>query len=319
MKQFTSVKDVDNVEALVKQALGMKKNPWKQEKVGKHKTLVLLFFNPSLRTRLSSQKAAQHLGMLVITMNAASGWKFEFEDGKVMNADKAEHIKEAAAVISGYADMIGVRSFPGLSDREKDYQDQVINCFLQYATVPVVSLESAIRHPLQSLADLMTITEHQPSSRPRVVLTWAPHPRMLPQAVANSFTEWMLHTDAEFIITHPEGFELKSSFTKGAAIEYDQQKAFAGADFIYTKNWSSYHHYGQQLSVKGDWQVDAKKMKLTNDARFMHCLPIRRNVVVADAVIDHPRALHLQQAHNRTFAAQAVFFQLLQNLQSNEA
>ncbi|MEM1323560.1 MAG: N-acetylornithine carbamoyltransferase [Bacteroidota bacterium] len=312
MKHFTCVQDVEDVEALVQKALTLKASPWKYEQLGRHKTLVLLFFNPSLRTRLSSQKAGQQLGLSVITMDASSGWKLEFEDHITMNTDKAEHIKEAAAVISGYADLIGIRSFPALSDKAEDYQDRVINSFRKYASVPVISLESAIRHPLQSLADLMTITEHQKTARPKVVLSWAPHPKLLPQAVANSFAEWLLRSNAELVITHPKGYELDPAFTQGTTIEYDQKEAFSNADFIYVKNWSSVHPYGQQLPVQEDWRIDGPKMNISSKAQFMHCLPIRRNVVATDKVLDSPRALHLKQAKNRTFAAQAVFAALLE-------
>lgn len=313
MKQFTSVNDVENIQELISLAAKMKKNPLAFNHVGQGKTMVLLFFNPSLRTRLSTQKAGQNLGFSVITMDAASGWKLEIEEGVIMNTDKAEHIKEAAAVISSYADIIGIRSFPTLSDKDKDDQDLILNTFIQYASVPIISLESAIRHPLQSLADLLTIEEHKKSKRPKIVLSWAPHPKALPQAVANSFSEWVLQTDSEFVITHPPGYELNEQFTSGASIEYDQEKAFEGADFIYTKNWSSYHHYGKILPVEKDWMITTKKMESTNQGHFMHCLPVRRNVVVEDAVIDLPNALHLEQANNRTFAAQAIIHQLLIN------
>ena len=312
MKNFTSVKDAGDVAGLVQLTAEMKKQPLAHSNLGQGKTMVLLFFNPSLRTRLSTQKAGNNLGLSVITMDAGSGWKFEMEVGVVMNTDKAEHIKEAAAVISSYADIIGIRSFPSLTDREKDYQDQVIHSFIRYANVPVVSLESAIRHPLQSLTDLLTIEEHKKTEHPKVVLTWAPHPRKLPQAVANSFAEWVLQTNAELVITHPPGYELNIDFTTGAKIEHDQAKAFEKADFVYAKNWSAYEPYGAQPSVEQDWMITAQKMALTNDAHFMHCLPVRRNVVVSDAVMDHPRALHIEQAYNRTFAAQAVLHQILQ-------
>lgn len=311
MKQFTAVSDVKNLRELVNSAKALKADPLKYKELGKDKTLVLLFFNPSLRTRLSTQKAGMNLGLSVITMNAGQGWQLEFEDGAVMNADKAEHIREAAAVISQYADIIGIRTFPSLTDRDKDYQDFILHNFIRYAGVPVVSLESAIRHPLQSLADVLTIEERKTTERPRVVLSWAPHPRALPQAVSNSFAEWMLAMDYELVITHPEGYELNPTFTEGAAITYDQREAFQGADFIYTKNWSAYESYGQVLNVDPSWMITADKMALTNQGYFMHCLPVRRNVVVADAVIDSPRSLVIEQANNRTFAAQAVLREML--------
>ena len=244
MKNFTSVTDVTNIKKLVKQGLKLKENPLRFKELGKDKTLVLLFFNPSLRTRLSTQKAGMNLGMNVIVMNANQGWKFEFEDGVIMNTDKAEHIKEAAKVISQYADIIGIRTFPTLTDKERDYQDFILHKFIEHATVPMVSMESAILHPLQSLADMMTIQEHKTKQQPKIVLSWAPHPKALPQAVANSFAEWTLKSGYDLTITHPPGYELSKKFTKGANIEYNQQKAFEGADFIYTKNWSSFKNYG---------------------------------------------------------------------------
>lgn len=311
MKQFTSVYDAPNLPALVQSAKSLKADPLKYKELGKDRTLVLLFFNPSLRTRLSTQKAGQNLGMQVITMNAGQGWQLEFEDGAVMNTDKAEHIKEAAAVISQYADIIGIRTFPSLTDREKDYQDFILHNFIRYATVPVVSLESAIRHPLQSLADMLTIEERKTKERPRVVLSWAPHPRALPQAVSNSFAEWMLAMDYELVITHPEGYDLHPSFTEGAVITHDQHEAFMGADFIYAKNWAAYEPYGQILRQDPGWMITPDKMALTNQACFMHCLPVRRNVVVADAVIDSPQSIVIEQANNRTFAAQAVLKEML--------
>ena len=312
MKQFTSVYDVPDLPGLIRRARELKRDPLQKANLGKGKTLVLLFFNPSLRTRLSTQKAGTNLGLSVITMNAAQGWKLEFEDQVIMNSDKAEHIREAAAVISQYADLIGIRTFPSLTDKEKDYQDFILQRFIEFARVPVLSLESAIRHPLQSLADLVTIEEYRKTERPKVVLSWAPHPRALPQAVANSFAEWVRQTDAELVITHPEGYELDPQFVGDAQVEYDQAKAFAGADFIYTKNWSAYGEYGKILSTDESWMISPEKMKLSNEAYFMHCLPVRRNVVVADGVLDSPASLVIEQANNRTYAAQAVLESLLQ-------
>ena len=239
------------------------------------------------------------------------GWKLEFSDGAVMNLDKAEHIKDAAAVMGAYCDIIGVRAFAGLTDREADYQEQILEAFKQYAGVPIVSLESATRHPLQSFADLITLRTHVPKGRPKVVLTWAPHPKALPQAVGNSFLEWMKVADVELVLTHPEGYELAESFAGGVALEYDQRKAFEGADFVYAKNWSAYGAYGKVLSQDLDWTVTADKMALTNDGKFMHCLPVRRNVVVADAVIDSPNSLVIEQAANRVVSAQTVLMELL--------
>ncbi len=317
MKHFTGIADVNNPSKLVEEALTLKKNPHQFEHLGKHLCLVLFFFNPSLRTRLSTEKAGANLGMQVITMNAQQGWKIEFQDGAVMNADRAEHIREAAGVISQYAHIIGLRTFPGLTDRELDYADQVLHQFMKHATVPVISLESAIRHPLQSLADWMTIEEHKPIKRPKVVLTWAPHPKALPQAVPNSFVEWMKHAGVDLHITHPEGYALAPEFTAGLPATTDQEEALRGAHFVYAKNWSSYEDYGQVLPVSENWTVTAEKMALTDKGFFMHCLPVRRNVVVEGAVLDSSRSLVLQQANNRTYAAQAVLRRMILNLKDD--
>lgn len=314
MKKFTTVKDVNNIKKLIKQGLEIKSKPLKNKKLGKNKTLVLLFFNPSLRTRLSTQKAALNLGMDVIVMNMTEGWNLEFEEGVTMNMDKAEHIKEAANVISQYADIIGIRTFPSLTDKEKDYKDFILNKFIEYATVPIISLESAILHPLQSFADLITMKELSSKKKPKVVLSWAPHSRALPQAVANSFAEWALAAGMDLTITHPEGYELSEEFTKGATIEYDQEKAFEQADFIYTKNWSSFKNYGQIESTDSNWMITKAKMDLTNNGKFMHCLPVRRNVVVSGEVLDSDYAAVIDQANNRTYAAQAVLKNMLREL-----
>jgi N-succinyl-L-ornithine transcarbamylase len=315
MKHFTSTKDVVDLAALVASAREMKADPFAYEHLGKHKTMVLLFFNPSLRTRLSTEKAANTLGMKVISMNADSGWVIEFEEGAIMNAGSAEHIKEAAPVISQYGDIIGVRTFPTLKDRERDYQEQVIEAFKRYATVPVVSLESATRHPLQSLADVITIEEFKQTARPKVVLSWAPHVRALPQAVPNSFVEWMNIANVDLVVTHPEGYELVEDYMGGAKLEYNQEKAFEGADFIYAKNWSSYREYGQILNQDPAWRITQHKLDhWTNQAKFMHCLPVRRNVVVDDAVLDGPNSIVISQANNRTWAAMAVLREILVGL-----
>ncbi len=315
MKQFTSIHDVPDADALIQKALKIKRlatlKPPISSLMPHPSSLILLFFNPSLRTRLSTEKAAQNLGINVITMNADQGWKIEFEDGVVMDGDKAEHVREAAGVISQYADVIGIRTFPTLTDRERDYQEVVLQQFIKYASVPVLSLESATRHPLQSLADAMTIEEHRKTARPKVVLTWAPHPKALPQAVSNSFLEWMKIRDIELVASFPPGAELAPQFLENVQVEYDQQRAFEGADFIYAKNWSSFLDYGKILTPAENWTVTPEKMALTNAARFMHCLPVRRNVVVADAVLDDPLCLILEQAKNREFAAQAVLSELL--------
>ena len=314
MNKFTEVGDIQNLDLLVQEAMNCKLNPIQFNSIGKNKTIALLFFNPSLRTRLSTQKAAANLGMSAMVMDMNNhGWKLEFEDGVIMNGTTAEHIREGAAVISQYCDILAIRTFPTLTDRERDYQENILSQFIKHASVPIVSLESAIRHPLQSLTDLVTIREHQKTSCPKVVLTWAPHPKALPQAVANSFIEWMIAAEMNLTITHPKGYDLSKEFTKDTPIEYDQAKAFERADFIYAKNWSSYNSYGKILTTDQNWMISKSKMALTNEAYFMHCLPVRRNVVVADEVIDSPKSLVIQQANNRTYAAQAVLKQILES------
>ena len=311
---YISIKDIDSLSKWVKSAMRIKKNPLKNKKLGKNKTLGMLFFNPSLRTRLSTQKAALNLGMNVIVMNFTNeGWTLEFEDGAVMNSGASEHIKEAAAVVSQYCDIIAVRSFAGLMDKEKDNAETVLSGFLKYATVPIVNMEGATGHPLQSLADAITMAEFKTKHRPKVVLTWAPHPKALPQAVPNSFVEMMQLQDADFIITHPEGYELNPEITKNSRIEYDQNKAFENADFIYAKNWSNYNDYGKITNSDPNWTVTADKMKLTNNAKFMHCLPVRRNVIVTDEVIDSENSIVIEQANNRTYAAQLVLKKILES------
>ena len=313
MRHFTSLADVADLPDLVAQAALCKATPLDDHDLGRGRTLGLIFFNPSLRTRLSTQKAARNLGLEVIVMNIGKeGWQLEFADGAVMNGDKAEHVRDAAAVMGRYCDLLGIRTFAGLQDREADYAETVLKAFQQYAGVPIISLESATRHPLQSLADVLTIMEHKQVERPKVVLTWAPHPRALPQAVANSFAEWMKAIECEFVITHPEGYDLAAEFFAGAEVNYDQNAALADADFVYAKNWASYRDYGKVASQDSAWTLTPEKMALTHEAHFMHCLPVRRNVVVSDAVIDSSRSLVLDQAENRVYAAQAVLKQLLQ-------
>lgn len=320
MQHFTSVKDAYNIPNLVNEALLMKKSPHADKHLGKNKTIGLLFFNSSLRTRLSTQKAAQNLGMDVIVMNVGTdSWQLEMMDGAIMNSDKAEHVKEAAAVIGQYCDIVGIRSFPGLKDREEDYSEQVLKQFIKYTGKPILSLESATRHPLQSLTDLITITEHKRSVRPKVVLTWAPHVKALPQCVPNSFAEWMNAADVDFVITHPKGYELAPEFVGNAPVIYNQDQAFEGADFIYAKNWSSYESYGQILNSDPAWMITAEKMKKTNQAKFMHCLPVRRNVVVADEVLDSSDSIVISQAGNRVWAAQAVIKEMLLSLMRQES
>ncbi|CAM2987358.1 ornithine carbamoyltransferase [Flavobacterium succinicans] len=313
---YTSIKEIDSLKKWVKQALKIKKDPLKNQRLGKDKTLVMLFFNPSLRTRLSTQKAAINLGMNVMVMNfGTEGWTLEFEDGTIMNQGASEHIKEAAEVVSQYCDIIAIRAFAGLTDKEKDNAETVLNGFVKYATVPIVNMESATGHPLQSLADAITMAEFKTKHKPKVVLTWAPHPKALPQAVANSFVEMMqLQRDMDFVITHPEGYELNPEITKDSVIEYNQNKAFENADFIYAKNWSNYNDYGKVTNTDENWTVTADKMKLTNNAKFMHCLPVRRNVIVADEVIDSENSIVIQQAHNRTYSAQLVLQKILKRL-----
>ena len=312
MKKFTSISDVENVTELLELGKMVKQNPFAYTDFGKNKTLGLLFFNPSLRTRLSTQKAAMNLGMNVMTMNLnKEGWQIEFQDGTIMDQGSQEHIKEAAGVISEYCDIIGIRTFPSLKHREEDYNETILQQFIKNATVPIVSLESATLHPLQSFADLLTIEELKKKTNPKVVLTWAPHPKALPQAVANSFAEWAKITDYQLVITNPKGFDLSKKFTDGVTVTHHQEEALSGADFVYAKNWSSYADYGTIGNNHQDWIITGDKMKLTNQAKFMHCLPVRRNVVVADEVLDSESSLVLQQAHNRTFAAQTVLLKLL--------
>jgi N-succinyl-L-ornithine transcarbamylase len=311
---YISIENIDSLQKWVKQALKIKKNPLKNKKLGKNKTLGMLFFNPSLRTRLSTQKAALNLGMDVMVMNFTNeGWTLEFGNGAIMNQGASEHIKEAAAVVSQYCDIIAIRAFAGLTDKEKDNAETVLTGFRKYATVPVVNMESATGHPLQSLADAITMEEHKTTHRPKVVLTWAPHPKALPQAVANSFVQMMQLQEADFVITHPEGYELNPEITKDSKIEYDQNKAFENADFIYAKNWSNYNDYGKITNSDPNWTVNADKMALTNNAKFMHCLPVRRNVIVTDEVIDSENSIVIEQANNRTYSAQLVLQKILEN------
>ncbi|MEQ9166926.1 MAG: N-acetylornithine carbamoyltransferase [Fulvivirga sp.] len=314
MKNFTSIKDVPDVKALLQLAQDVKKQPYNYKSYGGNKTLGLLFFNPSLRTRMSTQKAAQNLGMQVMVMNLNSdGWQIELEDGTVMNQGTQEHIKEAAGVISQYCDIMGVRTFPSLTDKEADYSEKVLNKFLEHSLIPVISLESATLHPLQSFADLITIEEQKKIAKPKVVLSWAPHVRSLPQAVPNSFAQWMNNADVDFVITNPEGFDLAEEFTNRTKVIHDQDEALKGADFVYAKNWSSYEDYGKIRTDLNDWQITNKKMGLTNNGKFMHCLPVRRNLVVADEVLDSSASIVLEQANNRTYAAQAVLLNILKN------
>ncbi|MDR1417151.1 MAG: N-acetylornithine carbamoyltransferase [Prevotellaceae bacterium] len=316
MRHFTCVEDIGNLEVAVKEALEVKKTPFGWDTLGKNKTMLLIFFDSSLRTRLSTQKAALNLGMNAIVLDVNQGaWKLETERGVIMDGDKPEHILEAIPVMGCYCDIIGVRSFARFEDKNTDYQEVMLSQFIKYSGKPVVSMEAATRHPLQSFADLITIEEHKKTLRPKVALTWAPHPRALPQAVPNSFAEWMNATDYDFVITHPEGYELAPAFVGKAKVEYDQRKAFAGADFIYAKNWAAYagDSYGKILSKDRCWTVDAEKMALTNNAYFMHCLPVRRNMIVTDEVIESPQSLVIPEAANRVVSAQTVIKRILED------
>lgn len=316
MKLFSSVHDVPDVQSLVQEALLLKQNPYAFEHLGKHKTMALIFLNPSLRTRMSTQKAAMNLGMNVMVLNMdKEGWALELKDGVVMNGTTVEHIREAAAVMGQYADIIGVRSFPGLKNRDEDYSEMIFNKFVQFCGVPVVSLESATRHPLQSLADLVTIEELKTRKSPKVVLTWAPHVKPLPQAVPNSFAEWMCRGDVDFTIAHPAGYELSEDFTKGAKITHNQQEALADADFIYVKNWSAYEPYGKVLPGNEAWMLTSRSLKNTNNAKVMHCLPVRRNLELSVEILDGENSVVIHEAGNRVWAAQAVLKRMLEGMQ----
>lgn len=319
MKLFSSVNDVTDLKKFIEEALILKADPFSNKSLGKDKTIGLVFLNPSLRTRLSTQKAALNLGMNVMVMNLdKEGWALETEDGVVMNGTTVEHIREAAAVMGEYCDILGFRSFPKLQNREEDYSESLFNKFVKFSGVPVVSLESATLHPLQSFADLITIEEHKKTAKPKVVLTWAPHVKALPQAVPNSFAEWMCKAQAEgmidFVITHPEGFELAEKFTPGATIISDQDEALKGADFVYVKNWSSYQDYGKTLPGAESWMMTNKKLEGTNDAKVMHCLPVRRDYELSAEILDGPNSIVIKEAGNRTWAAQAVLKEMLEAL-----
>src|SRR5574344_1408904 len=319
MRHFTSVKQLGDLQEAFAAAKYVKENPFADQALGKNKTLLMVFFNNSLRTRLSTQKAALNLGMNVIVLDVNQGaWKLETERGVIMDGDKSEHLLEAIPVMGCYCDIIGVRSFAGLQNKADDYSEKVINQFIKYSGRPVFSMEAATGHPLQSFADLITIEEHKTVNRPKVVMSWAPHPKALPQAVPNSFAQWMVAAGYEVVITHPEGYELEESFTAGARIEYDQMKAFEGADFVYGKNWSSPSdaHYGEILNSDRSWTIGERQMSVTNNAHFMHCLPVRRNMIVTDDVIEGPRSLVIPEAANREISATVVLKRLLEGLSS---
>lgn len=319
MQKFFSAADIDNLSEAVQEALTLKANPRAHAELGKHKTLGLVFLNPSLRTRLSTQKAAIQLGMDVMVMNMdKDGWALETQDGVVMNGTTVEHIREAAAVMGEYCDILGLRSFPSLKDKEADYTEDLFNKFIKFCGVPVVSLESATRHPLQSLTDLITITEHKTVDKPKVVLAWAPHVKALPQAVPNSFSEWMGKAQqqglVDFVIAHPKGYELSEEFTEGVNITHDLNEALAGADFVYVKNWSSFQDYGKVYPVEEDWLITNKTLEQTNAAKVMHCLPVRRDLELSAEVLDGPHSLVIKEASNRVWAAQLVLKRMLENL-----
>lgn len=317
MKKFTDVNDIGNLDKAVAEALEIKRDRFAFQHLGKNKTLMMIFFNSSLRTRLSTQKAAMNLGMNVIVLDVNQGaWKLETERGVIMDGDKAEHLLEAIPVMGCYCDIIGVRSFAGLKDKAEDYEERVLEQFIRYSGRPVFSMEAATRHPLQSFADLITIEEYKKKKRPKVVMTWAPHPRALPQAVPNSFAEWMNAAGYDFVITHPEGYELDPRFVGNARVEYDQRKALEGADFVYAKNWSAYAdlNYGKVINTDRSWTVDTEKMALTDNAYFMHCLPVRRNMIVTDDVIESPASIVIPEAANREISATTVLKRMLESL-----
>ena len=317
MRHFTSVTQLGDLKNALEAARYVKEHPFADQELGRNKTLLMIFFNSSLRTRLSTQKAAMNLGMNVIVLDVNQGaWKLETERGVIMDSDKPEHLLEAIPVMGCYCDIIGVRAFAKFESKEDDYNEVIVNQFIRYSGKPVFSMEAATRHPLQTFADLITIEEYKKVEKPKIVMTWAPHPKALPQAVPNSFAEGINMTDYEFVITHPHGYELDPAFTGGARIEYDQRKAFEGADFIYAKNWSAYSgdNYGKVLCTDRDWTVDAEKMALTNNAYFMHCLPVRRNMIVTDDVIESPQSIVIPEAANRVVSAQTVLKEILKGL-----
>ena len=321
MKQFISANDVPDIPALIQKALDYKANPWKDENLGKHKRIGCLFLNPSMRTRLSTQVAAKQLGMESVIFNLSQeGWALEFEDGAIMNGTTVEHVKDAAPILGNYFDILAVRTFPSLLNKEEDNNELIINQFIKYAGIPIISLESATMHPLQSFTDLITIKEsvaeqNLGNKKLKIVLTWAPHVKALPQCVANSFAQWVNKWgEANFVITHPEGYELNEEYTKGATIVHDQDKALAEADFIYVKNWSAYNDYGKILSTDQSWMLTQEKLKKTNNAKVLHCLPVRRNVELSDEVLDGPNSLITQEASNRVWAAQTVIAEILHTM-----
>jgi N-succinyl-L-ornithine transcarbamylase len=326
MKHFTSAHDVRSISELVEKALTYKSTPWKDETLGKHKRIGCLFLNPSMRTRLSTQIAAQQLGMETVVFNVGQdGWALEFADGAIMNGTTVEHVKDAAPILGNYFDVLAIRTFPSLKNREDDYSEFILNQFIKYTGKPILSLESATLHPLQSLTDIITISESMHEQKmqgrkPNIVLSWAPHVKPLPQCVANSFAQWVNKWgEAEFTITHPVGYELKEEYTKGATIENDQDKALKNADFIYIKNWSAYTNYGTMPEANGSWMMTNEKLKITNNAKILHCLPVRRNVELSDEMLDGANSLVTKQAYNRVWAAQAVLSELIADTTNQQA
>lgn len=317
MRTYTNVKDLGDLDKAIKEALEIKKNRFAYKSLGENKTLLMVFFNSSLRTRLSTQKAGMNLGMNTIVLDINQGaWKLETERGVIMDGDKTEHILEAIPVMGSYCDIIGVRAFAKFENKQDDCEEKILNQFIQYSGRPVFSMEAATGHPLQAFADLITIEEYKKKDRPKVVLTWAPHPKALPQAVPNSFADFMNEANVDFVITHPEGYELDPKFVRGAKVEYDQDKALEGADFVYAKNWAAYTdpNYGKILSKDRGWTVSAEKMALTDNAYFMHCLPVRRNMIVTDDVIESPQSIVIPEAANREISAQTVIKRMLEDL-----
>lgn len=317
MRTYTNVKDLGDLNTAVQEALEIKKNRYSYKGLGENKTLLMVFFNSSLRTRLSTQKAGMNLAMNTMVLDINQGaWKLETERGVIMDGDKSEHILEAIPVMGSYCDIIGVRAFAQFENKEDDYQEKILNQFIKYSGKPVFSMEAATGHPLQAFADLITIEEYKKTERPKVVMTWAPHPKALPQAVPNSFADFMNEADVDFVITHPEGYDLDPKFVRGAKVEYNQDKALAGADFVYAKNWAAYAdpNYGKILSKDMSWTVTTQKMALTNNAYFMHCLPVRRNMIVSDDVIESPQSIVIPEAANREISAQTVIKRMLESL-----
>ena len=314
MKNFININNVKDYQGLIKESIEIKNNPYSLKKIGVNKTLGLIFFNSSLRTRLSTIKAAKMLGLETIVMNFNNeGWEIEFEEKTIMSKNSAEHVKEAAQVISQYCDIIGIRAFAELKNKNHDESEKILNSFVKYGSVPIINLESSCAHPLQALADAITIEEHKNKSNPKIVISWAPHPKSLPHAVANSFINMARMSNYDLVITNPIGYDLNPKVTKGINVIHNQEEAFINADFIYAKNWSSYNDYGKVLINDNKWMINKRKMEITNNAKFMHCLPVRRNIVVDDSVLDSNYSLVINQANNRTYAAQTILKKIILN------